>query len=209
MARMIQFTDGWHEVKIGMVAGWDGDRLVAPELRRGTRAGRRPSVPGWRPRPDAKERFDSTFIPGVSCQQRGFLPPRCPPCGGSELPAVAGPRRLSVGAGRARAPGFAPIASLRGIARRRRRGVSTLAIPDTAGARPVHLAALGAVARTVNDGLLIATALVAVVFSLVQWATPGIIGIDGYYHIKVSRLMLEQGWRILFPLTSRGFSSPS
>jgi hypothetical protein len=27
---MIQFTDGWHEVKIGMVAGWDGDRLVAP-----------------------------------------------------------------------------------------------------------------------------------------------------------------------------------
>jgi hypothetical protein len=27
---MIQFTDGWHEVKIGMVAGWEGDRLVAP-----------------------------------------------------------------------------------------------------------------------------------------------------------------------------------
>jgi hypothetical protein len=27
---MIQFTDGWHEVKIGMVAGWAGDRLVAP-----------------------------------------------------------------------------------------------------------------------------------------------------------------------------------
>ncbi|MCC7370811.1 MAG: ISKra4 family transposase [Chloroflexi bacterium] len=27
---MIQFTDGWHEVKVGMVAGWDGDRLVAP-----------------------------------------------------------------------------------------------------------------------------------------------------------------------------------
>jgi hypothetical protein len=27
---MIQFTDGWHEVKIGMVAGWDGGRLVAP-----------------------------------------------------------------------------------------------------------------------------------------------------------------------------------
>jgi hypothetical protein len=27
---MIQFTDGWHEVKIGMVAGWDRDRLVAP-----------------------------------------------------------------------------------------------------------------------------------------------------------------------------------
>jgi hypothetical protein len=27
---MILFTGGWHEVKIGMVAGWDGDRLVAP-----------------------------------------------------------------------------------------------------------------------------------------------------------------------------------
>jgi hypothetical protein len=27
---MIQFADGWHEVKLGMVAGWDGDRLVAP-----------------------------------------------------------------------------------------------------------------------------------------------------------------------------------
>jgi hypothetical protein len=26
---MIQYADGWHEVKIGMVAGWD-DRLVAP-----------------------------------------------------------------------------------------------------------------------------------------------------------------------------------
>ena len=27
---MIRFADGWHEVKIGMVAGWDGDRPVAP-----------------------------------------------------------------------------------------------------------------------------------------------------------------------------------
>lgn len=27
---MILFTDGWHEVKLGMVAGWEGDRLVAP-----------------------------------------------------------------------------------------------------------------------------------------------------------------------------------
>jgi hypothetical protein len=26
----ILFTDGWHEVKVGMVAGWDGERLVAP-----------------------------------------------------------------------------------------------------------------------------------------------------------------------------------
>jgi hypothetical protein len=27
---LIQFTDGWHEVKVGLVAGWDGDRLAAP-----------------------------------------------------------------------------------------------------------------------------------------------------------------------------------
>lgn len=27
---MLLFTDGWHEVKLGMVAGWDGDRLVVP-----------------------------------------------------------------------------------------------------------------------------------------------------------------------------------
>ena len=50
------------------------------------------------------------------------------------------------------------------------------------------------------DGLLVATALVAVVFSLVQWATPNIIGIDGYFHIKISQIMREQGWRILWPL---------
>ena len=54
--------------------------------------------------------------------------------------------------------------------------------------------------RTANDGLLVATAFVAIVFSMVQWTTPGIIGVDGYFHIKISRLMLEQGWRLLFPL---------
>jgi hypothetical protein len=27
---MILFASGWHEVKIGLVAGWDGQRLVAP-----------------------------------------------------------------------------------------------------------------------------------------------------------------------------------
>src|SRR4051794_37887808 len=37
---------------------------------------------------------------------------------------------------------------------------SALAIPDPIGSRPVHLAALSAIARTANDGLLVATALV-------------------------------------------------
>ena len=77
---------------------------------------------------------------------------------------------------------------------------TTLAIPDTAGSRPVHFAALGALARTANDGLLIATAVVATVFSMVQWVSPGIVGIDGYFHIKIAWLMAQQGWRILFPV---------
>jgi len=42
--------------------------------------------------------------------------------------------------------------------------------------------------------------MVAIVFSLVQWTTPGIIGVDGYYHIKISQIMAQQGWRILFPI---------
>lgn len=60
--------------------------------------------------------------------------------------------------------------------------------------------AIAAAADAANDGLLLATALVAIVFSMVQWSTPSIIGIDGYYHIKISWLMAHQGWRILFPL---------
>lgn len=41
--------------------------------------------------------------------------------------------------------------------------------------------------------------LAAVVFSAVQGATPNIIGIDGYYHIKVAALMREYGPRLDFP----------
>ncbi|MFN8635455.1 MAG: hypothetical protein U0893_16540 [Chloroflexota bacterium] len=33
-----------------------------------------------------------------------------------------------------------------------------------------------------------------------QWSTPTIIGVDGYYHIKIAWLMAQRGWRILFPL---------
>jgi hypothetical protein len=62
------------------------------------------------------------------------------------------------------------------------------------------MAALGALARTANDGLLVATALVATVFSVIQWSSPSIIGVDGYFHIKVAALMAQQGWRVLFPL---------
>lgn len=42
--------------------------------------------------------------------------------------------------------------------------------------------------------------LIAVTFSTVHAATPNIIGIDGYYHVKVAALMWQQGWRLFFPL---------
>jgi hypothetical protein len=42
--------------------------------------------------------------------------------------------------------------------------------------------------------------LISTVYSLIQGATQNIIGIDGYYHIKVALLMREQGWRLLAPL---------
>jgi hypothetical protein len=51
-----------------------------------------------------------------------------------------------------------------------------------------------------EEGLLVATALVALLLSLVQWSTPNIVGVDGHYHIKFAALMREQGWRLLFPL---------
>lgn len=41
--------------------------------------------------------------------------------------------------------------------------------------------------------------LAATVFSAVQSGTPNIIGIDGYYHIKVAALMREHGPRLEFP----------
>jgi len=42
--------------------------------------------------------------------------------------------------------------------------------------------------------------LIASVYSAIQSATPNIIGIDGYYHVKVAALMWQQGWRLLAPL---------
>jgi len=46
----------------------------------------------------------------------------------------------------------------------------------------------------------VALLLISTVYSLIQGATQNIIGIDGYYHIKVALLMREQGWRLLAPL---------
>ena len=46
----------------------------------------------------------------------------------------------------------------------------------------------------------VALLLISTVYSLIQGATQNIIGIDGYYHVKVALLMREQGWRLLAPL---------
>src|SRR3712207_2913540 len=81
----------------------------------------------------------------------------------------------------------------------------SLSVPDVAAPpipserRPTR-PAFGALADIVGDGLLVATAIVALIFSIVQWATPNIIGIDGYFHIKFAQIMREQGWRILLPV---------
>ena len=60
--------------------------------------------------------------------------------------------------------------------------------------------ALAVLTDVLGDGLLVATAIVALVLSIVQWTTPNIIGIDGYFHIKFAQIMREQGWRILLPI---------
>jgi hypothetical protein len=46
----------------------------------------------------------------------------------------------------------------------------------------------------------VALLLIAGVYSQIQATTPNIVGIDGYYHVKVAALMREQGWRFLAPL---------
>ncbi|MFN8525047.1 MAG: hypothetical protein U0821_18280 [Chloroflexota bacterium] len=40
----------------------------------------------------------------------------------------------------------------------------------------------------------------ALTLSTIQWASPNIIGIDGYYHIKMASILRDQGWRMLLPL---------
>lgn len=49
--------------------------------------------------------------------------------------------------------------------------------------------------------MLPAVVVTAVVMSVVQWATPNIIGVDGYYHIKIADIMRRAGppMAIAFP----------
>ncbi len=49
-------------------------------------------------------------------------------------------------------------------------------------------------------GVLGAPARVALTVSAVHWSTPNIIGVDGYYHIKMAEILRQQGWRMLLPL---------
>jgi hypothetical protein len=59
---------------------------------------------------------------------------------------------------------------------------------------PVHARRIA-----VRSDPVIALGLVWLVMLLVQNATPGVISLDGYYHIKFARLMWEQGPRVEFP----------
>ena len=83
---------------------------------------------------------------------------------------------------------------------------AVLAPPDDQPAPPVVPAGASRVrAGRVLDGLRrwessAALLLISTVYSLIQGATQNIIGIDGYYHIKVALLMRQQGWRLLAPL---------
>ena len=77
---------------------------------------------------------------------------------------------------------------------------SALSAPEVAASARTAPAVPELFERIARDGLLWATVLVALTFSAVQWATPNIIGVDGYYHVKMAALLREQGWRILFPL---------
>lgn len=79
--------------------------------------------------------------------------------------------------------------------------MATNASPRTA-VSPVASAPLGRAAglssavrgraATVLTGLSLFAASV-LLFAAVQWATPGIVGNDGYYHIKVAYLMRQEG----------------
>jgi hypothetical protein len=73
-----------------------------------------------------------------------------------------------------------------------------VALPPAAP-RPAR-SLLATLERVGSDPLILATALVALVFSRVQWASPSIVGVDGYFHIKYAALMRDQGWRMLLRL---------
>lgn len=112
------------------------------------------------------------------------------------------PPTVDQGAGRDYAPGFALSAAdlVRPEQPRRSAEGTALAISDSTAPRPRLLAARDVLTRTAGDGLLIATAIVGAVFSLVQWSSPNVVGVDGYYHIKMAWIMAQQGWRILLPI---------
>lgn len=65
-------------------------------------------------------------------------------------------------------------------------------LPRAEAAGPIARADWRARARTLAVGAAVFLAAVAL-FGLVQTATPGIIGNDGYYHIKMAYLIRQEG----------------
>lgn len=68
---------------------------------------------------------------------------------------------------------------------------------ETSGEERGRRAAAGAVWREIVTGLGLFAAAVAL-FAAVQWATPGIVGNDGYYHIKMGYLIRQEGLKPTF-----------
>ena len=65
--------------------------------------------------------------------------------------------------------------------------------PARRSLRPI-LAAHRAELLTASALFLLAAAL----FALIQWATPGIVGNDGYYHIKMAQMIRQEGLKPTF-----------
>ena len=102
--------------------------------------------------------------------------------------------------GRLQEPGACLRARFRTSGEGRSLSVPEAAAPPVESEQRRPHPALGVLADVVGDGLLVATAIVALIFSAVQWSTPNIIGLDGYFHIKFAQIMREQGWRMLLPV---------
>ncbi|WP_374686339.1 hypothetical protein, partial [Promineifilum sp.] len=76
------------------------------------------------------------------------------------------------------------------------------------GVRPLDLTGLLRPVRSGINARLIATGAAvflaaAALFAVVQFATPGIVGNDGYYHIKMGYLMREEGLKPVFDVLPR------
>lgn len=80
-------------------------------------------------------------------------------------------------------------------------------VSESEAPRSRSITSLGSVGRWLVDlidreswlRLVPAILVTALVFSEIQWSTPNIIGVDGYYHIKIAEVMRLAGWPAPIP----------